>query len=264
MSFINKLTQNSPGYLIHIPERLKGNMLKPQPLSGVKTVVPIERLVTTGGEWVNTSDYLYYETSPEGMFLYSLVNTGIDTKVFAEFYDVGYDPINRFFFGIGAFAPTNWGTDDIGGVTSAFPSASNMKGQHRYDVYGNAKFSINNPYYVPDATDGSSITSEPVLSTILNTYTIEAVGNNIDSHGFYYSINVEAFNFTTNAVVIRTFTRSDESVTVTAQGSSGDQFSSSIDLIYTDPTIKSVNITSAYNNINITMNITKPEYGWQS
>ena len=98
MSFINKLNNNLPGYLIHIPERLKGNMLKPKPLSVVKAaVIPIMRLITTGGEWVNTSDYLYYKTSPEGMFLYSLVHSGTDTKVFSEYYDVGYDPINRFF-----------------------------------------------------------------------------------------------------------------------------------------------------------------------
>jgi len=184
MTFINVLSQNLPGYLLHIKYRQQGTLLKPKPLSLVKeAVVPIMRLITTGGEWVNTSDYLYYETSPEGMFLYSLVNTGTDTKVFAEYYDIGYDPLNRFFYGIGPFAPTYWGSDDIGSITSAFPSASNMKGQHWYDVFGNAKFSFNNPYYVPDGA-GSSITGEPVLSTILNTYTIEAIGNNIDSHGF--------------------------------------------------------------------------------
>jgi len=264
MPFINKLNNNLPGYLLHIPERLKGNMLKPKPLSVVKeAVVPIMRLIATGGEWVNTSDYLYYKTSPEGMFLYSLVNSGTDTKVFSEYYDVGYDPINKFFYGIGPFAPTNWGTDDIGSLTSAFPSANNMKGQHWYDVFGNSKFSFNNPYYVPDES-GSSITSQPILSTILNTYTIEAVGNNIDEQGFHYSINGNAFNFTTNAVVIRIFTRSDETVTLTVQGSGGEEYSASINLMYTDPTINSVNITSSYNNINITMNITNPQYGWQS
>jgi hypothetical protein len=217
------------------------------------------RLVTTGGEWENTSDYLYYETSPEGMFLYSLVNTGTDTKVFAEYYDVGYDPINRFFYGIGTFAPTNWGTDDIGSLTTAFPSNTNMKGRHWYDLFGNSKFSFNDPYYVPDTTEGSSITGVPILSTIANTYTIEA-----DAPGLYYSINGNAFNYTTDNVVIRTFTRSDDNVTVTVQGSSGDAFSSSIDLIYPEPTINSVSITSSYNNINITMKITNPQYGWQS
>ena len=55
----------------------------PSPPEGV--AVPIMRLVSTGGEWLDTSDYLYYETSDEGMFLYSLVNTGTETKVFAEF-----------------------------------------------------------------------------------------------------------------------------------------------------------------------------------
>jgi len=264
MSFINKLNNNLPGYLIHIPERLKGNMLKPKPLSVVKAaVIPIMRLITTGGEWVNTSDYLYYKTSPEGMFLYSLVHSGTDTKVFSEYYDVGYDPINRFFYGIGPFAPTNWATDDIGSITSAFPSDNNMKDQHWYDVFGTSKFSFNNPCYVPDES-GCSITGEPVLSTNLNTYTIAAAGNNIDEQGFYYSINGKAFNFTTNDVVIRTFVRSDKSVNVTIQGSGGAEYSASIDLIYTDPTINSVNITSAYNNINITMNITNPQYGWQS
>jgi hypothetical protein len=104
-------------------------------------VVPIMRLVATGGESLDTSDYMYYETSDEGMFLYSLVNTGTETKVFAEFYDIGYDPINRFFYGIGAFAPTNWGTDDTGSITSAFPTASNMEDQYWYDVFGVAKFS---------------------------------------------------------------------------------------------------------------------------
>ena len=258
MSCINKLNNNLPGYLLHIKDRQQGNMLKPKPLSGVKAVVPILRLVTTGGEWENTSDYLYYETSPEGMFLYSLVNTGTDTKVFAEYYDVGYDPINIFFYGISAFSPTHWGSDDMGSIISAFPSATNMKAHHWYDVFGNSKFSFNNPYYVPD-TEGSSITSEAVLSTIANTYTIE-----VDEPGFFYSINGKAFNFTTNNVVIRTFTRNDETVNITVQGSTGDAFSSSINLIYTDPTINSVNITSNYNNINITMNITNPQYGWQS
>jgi hypothetical protein len=259
MSFINVLNQNLPGFLLHIPDRQQGNMLKPKPLSVVKqAVVPILRLVTTGGESENSSDHLYYKTNEEGMFLYSLVNTGTDTKVFMEYYDVGYDPINRFFYGISAFSPTHWGSDDIGSIISAFPSESNMKAHHWYDVFGNSKFSFNNPYYVPNES-GGSITGVPILSTIANTYTIE-----VDAPGFYYSINGNAFNYTTLSVVIRTFTRSDDNVTVTVQGSSGDAFSSSIDLIYPEPTINSVNITSNYNNINITMNITDPQYGWQS
>ena len=172
MTFIASLRYTfAGGNMIHVPERLKlVNMFKTPPQTlDIPAVVPIMRLVTTGGEWVDSKDYLYYETNDEGLFLYSLVNTGTDTKVFAEYYDVGYDPINRFFYGIGAFAPTNWGSDDIGSLTSAFPSANNMKGQHWYDVFGNAKFSFNSPYYVPDES-GSIITSEPILSTIANTY----------------------------------------------------------------------------------------------
>jgi len=41
MSFINKLHNNLPGYLLHIKDRLQGNMLKP--LSGIKIVMPISR-----------------------------------------------------------------------------------------------------------------------------------------------------------------------------------------------------------------------------
>jgi len=94
------------------------------------------------------------------MFLYSLVNTGTETKVFATNYDIGYDPINRFFYGIGGFAFTTWGTDDIGSMKSAFPTASNMKDQYWFDVFGNAKFSFKNPYYVLEALPQTTAASE--------------------------------------------------------------------------------------------------------
>ena len=41
MSFINKLNQNLPGFLLHIPNRLQGNMMKPKRIiSGIDDVVP--------------------------------------------------------------------------------------------------------------------------------------------------------------------------------------------------------------------------------
>jgi len=41
MSFINKLNNNLPGFLLHIPDREQGNMLKPKTISGIDDVVPI-------------------------------------------------------------------------------------------------------------------------------------------------------------------------------------------------------------------------------
>jgi len=83
-------------------------------------VVPVDRLVTTGDEWLETNDYLYQYTDENGLFLYSLVNAGTDVKVFGENYDIVYHPINSNFYSTGVFAPTNWSIDDTGGVFS-FP-----------------------------------------------------------------------------------------------------------------------------------------------
>ena len=264
MAFVNALS-GTPFNIFQgfsILPAISASFFKPQP-GEAAAVVPVDRLVTTGGSWFETNDYLYQETNEEGIFLYSLVNTGTDVKVFAEYYDISYDPVNKVFSGIGAFAPTNWSTDDAGGVTSAIPTASNMKAQHWYDVFGATMFSFNNPYYVPDA-DGSIMSSEPILSTIANTFKIEPVGDSLDGNSWYYSLDGKAFNFTTDAVVIKTYTRADSNVAVTVQGAGGDAFSASINLAYIEPIINSVSITSAYNNINITLDITNPEYGWQS
>jgi len=136
MSFINKLQKNLPGYLLHIPDRLQGNMLKPKPLSLVEeAVVPILRLITTGGPWFEVNDYLYQETNEDGLYIYSLVTTGTDTKVFAENYDITYDPIGQVFDANGVFAPAKWKIDDLGGLTTAYPTASNMRAQHWYDSF---------------------------------------------------------------------------------------------------------------------------------
>ena len=109
----------------------------------------------------------------------------------------------------------------------------------------------------------SIITSNPILTQVADTYTIEAVGDNLGSEGWYYSINNTAFNFTTDALLTRSF-ESDENLTVIVQGTSGVEYTSTLDLIYPKSTINSVNISSGYNNICVTMDITDVQYGWKS
>jgi len=83
----------------------------------------------------------------------------------------------------------------------------------------------------------SIMTSEPILTQVDNTYTIEAVGDNLGSEGWYYSINNTAFNFTTDTIQTRSFT-TDQTVTVTVQGTGGDEFTSSIVLDFVTPAYK--------------------------
>ena len=77
----------------------------------------------------------------------------------------------------------------------------------------------------------SIMTSEPILTQVDNTYTIEAVGDNLESEGWYYSINNTAFNFTTDSVLTRSFT-ADSVLTVIVQGTSGAEYTSTLDLVY--------------------------------
>jgi len=109
----------------------------------------------------------------------------------------------------------------------------------------------------------SVMTSERILTQVNDTYTIEAVGDNIGSKGWYYKINDAVFNFTTDAVLTRSFT-ADSVLTVIVQGTSGAEYTSTLNLIYPKPTINSVNVSSGYNNIYVTMDITDVQYGWKS
>jgi len=251
MSFINAISNRTNYYssfinsLASIPSTQINRIIE---TIEDEAVVPILRLITTGGPWFEVNDYLYQETNEDGLFIYSLVTTGTDTKVFAENYDITYDPIGQVFDATGVFAPSKWKVDDLGGLTTAYPTASNMRAQHWYDSFSNLMYSFNNPYYIPD-TGGSSIDSEPGLISISNTFKIEPVVNDIEGNGFYYSINDGAFNFTTSAVVTRTYTRADMSVSVIVQGTGGSAFTASIDLVYIEPTINSVIITSNYNKM---------------
>jgi hypothetical protein len=112
-------------------------------------VEPVERLVANGGSWYNRFDYLYVETTPEGRYLYGLVEKGSTARLNNDiFWDVEYDPSDNRFYDVGASNPYTWGIDDVGTNLSAFPTAGNMKTQYWYHENGDLILQIDNPYYV--------------------------------------------------------------------------------------------------------------------
>jgi hypothetical protein len=110
---------------------------------------PVERLVATGGNWQGSYDYYYLETTPEGRFLYGLVDEGSEnTTSDGDDRYIEYDPSDRKFHDIGSGPPNTWATDDTGTNLSDFPTQSNMPIHYWYKDTGVFKFQFDNPYYV--------------------------------------------------------------------------------------------------------------------
>jgi hypothetical protein len=111
------------------------------------------RIEANGGDWQGSYDYYYLETTPEGRYLYGLVNQGDTTKL-GDNYDVIYEPSDRKFYDIGNSPPGKWGEDDTATNLETFPTNPNMQTQYWYDDNGLLRFSFDNPYYVaPPAPD---------------------------------------------------------------------------------------------------------------
>jgi len=142
--------------------------------------------------------------------------------------DVEYDTIEKRWYDVGIFFPKKWNENDGEPLYDVWPTTANMPIQFWYNANDSLQFQFDDPYY---ATTDNIITSDPILNQVDETYTIQVVGNyNHETEGWYYSINNTAFNFTTDSVLTRSFT-SDETVTVTVQGTGGYEFTSSIDLV---------------------------------
>jgi len=120
-------------------------------ISSAFVVEPVARLVATYGSWENKYDYLYFETTLEGRFVYNLVYK--DTTNSLNGYDIEYNPIDGEWYDVGAKNPYTWGIDDTGTNTSAFPTAANMKTQYWYQENGGLNFQFDNPYYVAPVTE---------------------------------------------------------------------------------------------------------------
>ena len=112
------------------------------------TVEPVEKLVGIDG-WNNAYDYLYFETTPDGRFLSSLVIKGETSRLNdSTQWDVEYDPGDKKFYDVGTSTPHKWGVDNTSTNLATFPTAANLETYCWYDDSGDFKFRFDNPYYV--------------------------------------------------------------------------------------------------------------------
>ena len=139
-------------------------------------VEPVERLVATGGNYEDF-DYLYFETTLEGRYLYGLVSKGKTNRLNGlDVWDIEYDPRDGKFYDVGSNNPFQWGKDNTGTNLSAFPTATNLQTHYFYKEDDSLNFQFNNPYYVaPD---------EPVVEPVAR---IEATGGVFNgTHDYMY------------------------------------------------------------------------------
>jgi len=111
-----------------------------------------KRLVATGGQWNGTFEYLYFSTTPEGNFVYGLVETDSSDRYSPTIYDFEYNPSDGKFHDSGSSHPAKWGIDYNGNGISEFPTTANMETLFWYnDSADTLIFQFTNPYYVaPD------------------------------------------------------------------------------------------------------------------
>jgi hypothetical protein len=105
-----------------------------------------KRLVATGGNWNGMFDYLYFENTPDGRYLYNLVHK--DTTDTINGYELEYDPIEKKWYDNGTGAPSSWGVDDTSTNLSDFPTIANPETHYWYNSSGSLKFQFDDPYYV--------------------------------------------------------------------------------------------------------------------
>jgi len=142
--------------------------------------------------------------------------------------DVEYDTIEKRWYDVGIFFPKKWNIDDGEPIYDVWPTTPNLPIQFWYNAAESLQFQFDDPYF---ETTESIITSEPILTQIGETYTIEVIGNdNLETEGWYYSINGASFNFTTDTIQTRSFSVS-QTISITVQGTGGYEYSASINLI---------------------------------
>ena len=140
--------------------------------------------------------------------------------------DVEYDTIEKVWYDVGIFFPNKWNEDDGEPLYDVWPTTPNLPIQFWYNANDSLQFQFDNPYYVAP----SIITDDPILTQVGDTYSIQVVGNNLETEGWYYSINGASFNFTMDTIQTRNFTVS-QTFNVVVQGTSGNEFSASINVI---------------------------------
>jgi hypothetical protein len=130
--------------------------------------------------------------------------------------DVEYDTIEKAWYGdVGSQFPKRWNEADGEALYDVWPITANLPIQFWYNAAESLKFQFDDPYY--EETD-SIITDIPILTQFDNKYTIQVVGNVLlETEGWYYSVDGASFNFTTDTIQTRSFT-TNQTVTVTVQG----------------------------------------------
>ena len=192
-------------------------------------IPPIQLIEPNGGTFVDVHDLKYFETTPSGRFLYGLINKGeTERHLDGNLNDVEYDSIEKVWYDVGIFFPKKWNENIGDPIYDVWPTTANMQTQFWFNDNDSLEFQFNDPYF---ATPYSIITSEPILTQVDETYTIQVIGNdNLETEGWYYSINGASYNFTTDSIQTRSFS-TNQTATVTVQGTDGDEFTSSIDLV---------------------------------
>ena len=109
-----------------------------------------KRLVATGGQYDGTFEYLYFSTTPEGNFVYGLVETNSSVRYSPTNYDFEFNPSDGKFYDSGSSYPAKWGTDANATGLSVFPTTANMQTLFWYNESGDTLiFQFDNVFYVP-------------------------------------------------------------------------------------------------------------------
>jgi len=111
---------------------------------------PVERIVATGGDWEDIYDWLYFETTSDGKYLYGMVNKGDTTRLDGDdYWDFEYNPSDKKNHDVGISHPYKWGIDANGNGISEFPTNANQETYYWYNDPGsNLTFQFDNPYDV--------------------------------------------------------------------------------------------------------------------
>jgi len=122
---------------------------------------PVARIVPTGGSWYNAFDYLYFETTSDGRYLYGLVEKGYTNRLNNndDQYDIEYELSDGKFYDVGDNNPAKWGIDANGTNITAFPTQGNMPILYLFNEDGsNLHIQFDNPYYVIPSDSSAAVT----------------------------------------------------------------------------------------------------------
>jgi len=109
-----------------------------------------KRLVATGGQYDGTFEWLYFSTTPQGNFVYGLVETNATVRYSPANYDFEFNPSDGKFYDSGSSYPAKWAINANATGLSVFPTTANMQTLYWYNESGDTLiFQFDNVFYVP-------------------------------------------------------------------------------------------------------------------